>query len=563
MTLLSSVTELRRELEDATLPLEIPGSAIARQHRTRLLDQLDDYVIPRLSSMDAPVLAVVGGSTGAGKSTLVNSLVGREVSQPGVLRPTTRSPVLIHHPADAAWFAGQRILPGLARVTGASSASGAETSAGSVRLVATEAVGQGLALLDAPDIDSIVAANRDLAAQLLAAADLWIFVTTAARYADAVPWDLLREAGERGTSIAIVLDRVPAPVVEEISTHLQEMLDEQGLGRAPIFAVTESPLEQGLLPAAQTAGPRRWLDDLAGDAQARAAVVRQTLRGALESLDPRVASLVAAAVEQSAAAAELINSARSAYRGALSSVRDGMQDGTLLRGEVLARWQEFVGTGEFFRQVESTVSRVRDRVTSFFRGEPPPAEQFGDALQSGAAVLIENHAEIAIAATIRSWRSLPGGAQVLAMHPTLTESSGDLDERIERLVRSWQGDIFDMVREEGKDRRVTARLMAYGVNGLGLALMLVAFASTAGLALIEVGIAGGTAVAGQKVLEAVFGDQAVRDLAQKARERLFERVEDLYATELERFEDALRAVGVAPDQGEALARAAAVVKAAR
>ena len=42
--------------------------------------------------------------------------------------------------------------------------------------------------MDAPDVDSVVEDNRDLAATLLAGADLWIFVTTAARYADAVPW---------------------------------------------------------------------------------------------------------------------------------------------------------------------------------------------------------------------------------------------------------------------------------------------------------------------------------------------------------------------------------------
>ena len=48
----------------------------------RSLAQLDDYVLPRLATIDAPLLAVVGGSTGAGKSTLVNSLVGRGVCAP-------------------------------------------------------------------------------------------------------------------------------------------------------------------------------------------------------------------------------------------------------------------------------------------------------------------------------------------------------------------------------------------------------------------------------------------------------------------------------------------------
>ena len=63
----------------------------------------------------------------------------------------------------------------------------------------------GLALLDAPDVDSVEEGNRILAAQLLGAADVWLFVTTAARYADAVPWELLADAAQRGTHLALVL----------------------------------------------------------------------------------------------------------------------------------------------------------------------------------------------------------------------------------------------------------------------------------------------------------------------------------------------------------------------
>ena len=66
--------------------------------------------------------------------------------------------------------------------------------------MADDVIPPGLAILDAPDIDSVVAENRQLAAQLLAAADLWLFVTSAARYADAVPWDFLsgRRRAQRG-----------------------------------------------------------------------------------------------------------------------------------------------------------------------------------------------------------------------------------------------------------------------------------------------------------------------------------------------------------------------------
>jgi ABC-type transport system involved in cytochrome bd biosynthesis fused ATPase/permease subunit len=74
--LIAAVTSLRAVVESARLPLAIDGAADADVARLALLRQLDDYVLPRLRAIDAPLLAVVGGSTGAGKSTLVNSIVG-------------------------------------------------------------------------------------------------------------------------------------------------------------------------------------------------------------------------------------------------------------------------------------------------------------------------------------------------------------------------------------------------------------------------------------------------------------------------------------------------------
>src|SRR3954453_17173988 len=213
----------------------VPGTEAARHGRQELLDQIDDYLLPRLEHLDAPLLMVVGGSTGAGKSTLVNSLVGAPVTAAGVLRPTTRAPVLACHPADVRWFEDDRILPGLPRTTG-----GATRAQSGLQPVPTERGPEGLALLDAPDIDSVVEANRTLAAEVLAAADSWLFVTTAARYADAVPWDLLHAARERGTSLCLVLNRVPPGAEHEIAPHLTQMLAARGLAGTELLVVGET-----------------------------------------------------------------------------------------------------------------------------------------------------------------------------------------------------------------------------------------------------------------------------------------------------------------------------------
>jgi hypothetical protein len=541
VALVAALTELREALTAVTLPLDVPGAEDQRVLRGEMVDQLGNYVLPRLLQIEAPLLAVVGGSTGAGKSTLVNSLVGRRVTEPGVLRPTTRSPVLVHNPADEGWFGEGRILPGLDRTRTATGDPGA------LQLVADPQVPEGLAILDAPDIDSVERSNRTLASELLAAADLWLFVTSAARYADQVPWDFLRSAAERSTAVAIVLDRTAPGAVDEVSTHLARMLVERGLRDSPLFAVTEGEVTpEGLLPAARVAEIRGWLEELAADATARSAVVRQTLDGAVRSLSRRSQDLAVSAGEQVAMAARLREDVDRAYHQAVEQVDAASADGTLLRGEVLARWQEFVGTGELLRSLESKVGWLRDRVVGWARGKPQQADRVQVAVESGLETLILEHAENAAERAEASWASVTAGQHLLEdSGRDLGRASRDFRGRAERAVRDWQAGVLELVRVEGADKRSTARFLAFGVNGLSLALMVVVFASTAAIPTgAEVGVASGGALLGQKLLEAVFGDQAVRRLAAQARKDLRVRVTELMDTERARFLDVLGAVAV-------------------
>ena len=243
----------------------------------------------------------------------------------------------------------------------------------------TRVSGPGLALLDAPDIDSVVSTNRELASTLLAAADLWVFLTTAARYADAVPWQMLHTARDRGTAIAIVLNRCPPEAIKDVSAHLSDMLAANGLGSAPLFVIAEQGLRAGRLRDKATAPIASWLAGLTADSEQRAAVVRYTLDGALRSLPPRTYALADAADEQFAARTQLESCVSSAYSSALARVDEAVRDGALLRGEVLARWQDVVGTGEFLRKLESRVGRIRDRVVAAVTGRSTPIEELGHA----------------------------------------------------------------------------------------------------------------------------------------------------------------------------------------
>jgi Dynamin family len=556
--LVGALAALRDTLAGVRYPLPLPGADEAAQTSRAVVGQLDDYLLPRLGRLEAPLLVVIAGSTGAGKSTLVNSLVRAPVSPAGVLRPTTRAPVLVCHPDDASWFTEAHLLPHLGRTTGQ------RTVPDSLRVVATSALTVGLALLDAPDIDSVVDRNREFAVQLLAAADLWLFVTTAARYADAVPWELLLTARGRGTAIAFVLDRVPAGAADAVAPHLADMLRAHDLGQAPLFVLPETRLDgRGLLAEPIVASLRDWFAALARSAAARAAVVRQTVDGAIGALDPAVGRLAAAAGAQVAAGEALSSTAKAAYRSAVTAVERGVLDGALLRGEVLARWQELVGSGEFMRGVQARVGRLRDRLTAALTGRPRTGDQFQAALESGLVTLIRGAAADAAEQVAQAWRVHPAGVVMLA-NADLATPSPDLTQRVERLVRDWQRDVLDLVRTEAGAKLSFARVSAYAVNAFGLVVMVAVFTATSFIPTgAEVVVAGGTTVAAQKILEAIFGDQAVRELADTARRDLLDRVRVLLEAEAVRYQATLDSADVDRTAPDRLRQVAATVRAAR
>ncbi|HKS98773.1 MAG TPA: ABC transporter, partial [Rugosimonospora sp.] len=336
-SLTDALARLRAAAAEARYPLRVPGAQDAQDAAGQLVARIDDYLVPRLAQRDAPLLVIVGGPTGAGKSTLVNSLVRAPVSAAGVLRPTTRAPLLLCHPDDMPWFSERPLLPGVPR------SSGLAAQPDSLRLISAPGLPAGLGLLDAPDVNSVVDNNRALADQLLAAADLWLFVTTAARYADAVPWQVLRGARDRGTAVTLVLNRVPAGAEDEVAGDFGALLDTQEMGEAHLFVLPEVQLDgQGLLADRLVSPLRDWLCRFTEDPQARSDVIEQTVTGALATADEALQGLAAAADQQFVAAERLRHEVRAAYDAALAALTEALSGGVLLRGEVLARWRDLV-----------------------------------------------------------------------------------------------------------------------------------------------------------------------------------------------------------------------------
>ncbi len=561
------------------------GTASARTLLAAMARQLDDYILPRSASVDNPLTIVVGGSTGAGKSTLVNTLLGEPLTQSGAIRPTTRHPVLLHRAEDEAALSPERFLPTLPRTRTSGMNAGSQalpgldpTIARALIPITTSALPQGIALIDAPDIDSVSEENRTLAKELLSAADLWLFVTTANRYADAVPWELLHEAAARSIAIAVVLNRVPEGDEEAIENDLRRMLDEAGIHAVLIHTVTEQPRdESGMLAPVSLAPLTLWIRELGADAPARAAIARQTLAGAVETLAGNLQMLAAEQARQQAAHQSLAAIAAEEYEDALTTIDGALSDGSLLRGEVLSRWHDFVGTGDFFRSLDSTIGRLRDRVGSALRGQPAAAQKVEDALESGIHAVVLDAAARASENTRTRWRASRAGRSLLARLDAPQTASTAVEQNAEakgevqsaedifsaavaEQIRLWQGSVLEMIREEGADKRKRARFLSLGVNAAAVMLMVAAFSLTGGITGIEAGIAGGSGVVGTKLLESIFGEDAVRRMATRARTDLLERMADLLTEHAQPFTAVLEETDPQAD-AEEIHRAAEQVQA--
>jgi Dynamin family len=585
--LIDALSALRDRVAAVRLPLPLPAAPRARQTREELLAQLDDYLLPRLKDPDAPLLAVVGGSTGSGKSTLVNSLVGRQVTEAGVLRPATRTPVLVCHPDDHDWFSGDRVLPRFERLelfgdvdpeadadedgdgdplgiagplgvmgggrrtagrhgvrSGASGTGGtygrsagrgagggyarageyggpadraAREAEGAVLVLRTAStLPRGLALLDAPDVDSLVVGNRLLAAELICAADVWVMVTTASRYADAVPWHLLRAAKEYDATLVTVLDRVPHQVLDEVSRQYGALLARAGLGEVPRFTVPELPESaggSGLLPANAVAPLLGWLAHRAHDPAARQQTVVRTAAGVVQSLNVRMPELASAVAAQHAAAGRLMAAVDDAYGSENERVRRWLGQGSVLAGDARARWRAYPR--------DSSAGELLDSLV----------QSLGALLQCAVAAADERVTE--------AWSREPAAAALAA-----PGRDAETAARIDMEVRRWQRVLDELADEELRHLERNAAPEQETVS-----------------ALLAASLLGGrrTRAAGERLAELVGAQGALR-LRDRGGDLVTTYIDRVMNGERDRRLAPLDALGVAPEPQAELIAALSVVK---
>ena len=542
----TALRRLREAVAAAGFDFDGPEQHERRVHRDRLVKDLA-ATEARLAHLDAPLLVVIGGVTGAGKSTFVNTVVGRDLLATGPVRPTTFAPALVCHPDDGEWFAGTDVLGDLARLEAAQhSGVGGRGDTGTLRLLRTAAVPPGLAIVDAPDIDSISQSNKELADQLLDAADLWLWFTTAGKYADSDSMAYLRRARQRRTALAVVLTQVHPSDAEEVAADFRAKLAAEALVGARLFVIPTARVEKGRLTPDVVAPLRTWLLSLA-EPNLRRAHRRQTLEGTLAALPDEADEVIAGLEQELATAQRLLGHVDQAFTAARAQFDAALDEGLPLRADVLARWDRFVGAGKLLKATEAATGQARtwikDMLVNVGLGQERRLErQVRVEVADSLSGLIAQVSDLAAGDVTTAWTATPAGRALL--DPELAQRSAGFEERAEDAVREWQSSVTELVESAGASRRTQARVVSSVVSVAATSAILVAMAHS-GITGAEAGLAAAAGAANQGLLVKLLGEANLRALVAEARRLLLECVDELLAGERNRFQR--RAAEPSPD----------------
>ncbi|MFD8512791.1 GTPase [Streptomyces antimycoticus] len=163
-------------------------------------------------------VVAVAGATGSGKSTLFNALAGAPLSEAGIRRPTTATPLACAWTDHADGLLDRLGIPAVDRRNPG---------------YPYDPALRGLVLLDLPDHDSAAPGHRERVDRLLGLVDAVVWVVDPEKYADAVLHEryLRPLAGYAEVTFVVLnqVDRLPGEAADQVLDDLRRLLDEDGL----------------------------------------------------------------------------------------------------------------------------------------------------------------------------------------------------------------------------------------------------------------------------------------------------------------------------------------------
>lgn len=173
----------------------------------------------------APPRIAFFGPTGAGKSKLFSSLIGKIVSGSGFRRPFTRRSLYYIH---------DNWRPIVAALHGENE-------------IHSEDAWRDVIIVDTPDFDSVEVENRVEAERVFMESDGFLFVTDSLKYADASTWEYLRKIHIAGKVFQVILNKVNSTSVEEsFRERYRKTFDKDDDLRQPVV-MPEFPMDDDTL----------------------------------------------------------------------------------------------------------------------------------------------------------------------------------------------------------------------------------------------------------------------------------------------------------------------------
>lgn len=210
-------------VDSAQLPVLMPGMHEVARARERAHATLTSHLIPRCEAAVMPVVVVVIGSSGVGKSALVNELIGKNICAVSAVRPTTQRPTVLSNGEDCEAIEQHPLIA-------------------HANVQSTPAVPEGVVVVDSPSFDYSHPDLEKSARLLLDAAQAVVFVTTAHRYGDGAAWDVLAQLRGSNTPVMAVLNRVPQMTDGIAQSDFRRLWDAAGFDPTAVLAVKEGEL---------------------------------------------------------------------------------------------------------------------------------------------------------------------------------------------------------------------------------------------------------------------------------------------------------------------------------
>ena len=527
-----------RFFDEFESPTAYSGDDRLRELRMRLLNlrrRLRDG--PR-----APLRVAFFGPTGAGKSKLFSSLIGRNLSHSGYRRPFTRKAFYYLHDQ---WHALAAAIEGEVELH-------------------QDGDWEQAVLVDTPDFDSVEAENRKEAERVYLEADRFVFVTDALKYADASTWEYLSQIKSAEKLFCVVLNKTSSPAIQ---TNFHERFQSQFPDSSPPHdvVVPELPLDDKTLidpdhPA--LVALRAAVHDLAPQdpREISAAMFRREARGlfrSAETMQVEVAELRNQIDELQLRLDQRFSDAKQELERRLSAnIDQGMRDEVYQR--VVKRLDK-IDVLRYPRRIISAPFRgAKSLIQRWWGGgeteKEVPTEELNDPVSSETFHLLESELiQFANASRLdiigqRGLESIIDRQQQRALrlsHEELKQLFSEHQERYQSWVSEHAMQTAAEITGENKFKFIVSQVLFNTV------LITAQFQTGGALSFFELGVDSVISPFVAKAIGAAIGNEKVREFEQQAHEMHQRSLATILAAGRDRYQHFLEAASKGLDELEA------------